>query len=49
MLILLKQKEGETIENCTDVLKEYKEAYLARQAELDKLNAEIKTIKKLKI
>ena len=41
-------EHGETEENFPQVLQEYKDALLVRQAELDKLHKELKAIKKLK-
>lgn len=41
--------EGETLENYQKILEEYENAYKMRTGVIDKLNHEIKTIKKLKI
>lgn len=46
--IKLMLAQGETIENYTDILKEYNDALQAKQENVDKLYKEIKIIKKLK-
>lgn len=40
---------GETLENYQAVLNEYNEAYVIRKNEMDKLTAELKNLKKLKV
>ena len=40
---------GETIDNFREILEEYKNAYIIRKANIDKLFNEVKNIKKLKI
>ena len=47
--IKLMLSQGETIENYTDILKEYNDALQVKQENVDKLYKEIKIIKKLKI
>lgn len=42
-------QEGETFENCTQVLDEYKQALFTKEDMIDKLYKEIKIIKKLRI
>ena len=42
-------QDGETFENFKDILKDYENSYQARKAKIDKLFAEKKEIKKLKI
>lgn len=39
---------GENFDNCVQVLSEYKEAYLVRSGDLDKLKQELKSIKKMR-
>lgn len=46
--VLMMLDPGETFDNCLQVLQEYKDALLVRQAELDKLHKELKAIKKMK-
>lgn len=45
----LLMQDGETVENFQQVLEEYKEAILAKEEQIDKLNDEIKIIKKLRV
>ncbi len=47
--LLIKSKDGETMENYKQVLEEYKQALEIRKDKIDKLYNEIKIIKKLKI
>lgn len=42
-------QEGETIENCEQILEEYKNAVVVRQNVITQLYAEIKIIKKLRV
>ena len=42
-------KDGENEENYTTILQEYNDALTSRADIIDKLNAELKEIKKLKI
>ena len=42
-------EKGETVENCVNILKEYENTLVEKEKAIDKLNAELKEIKKLKI
>lgn len=42
-------REGETLENYSNILKEYRDAYLRRKKIIEDLFAEVKAIKKLKV
>ena len=42
-------RDGETLENYTDIYNEYQNAYNARKAIIEDLYKEIKIIKKLKV
>lgn len=42
-------EKGETVENCVNILKEYENTLVGKEKAIDKLNAELKEIKKLKI
>jgi len=41
--------KGETVENFEGILDEYKKALVDKETQIDKLNAELKEIRKLKI
>lgn len=47
--IRLLLEDGETMENYKTILEEYKDAYVVRKANIDKLFDEVKHIKKLKV
>ena len=40
---------GETVDNCLSILADYENALTEKEKIIDKLNAELKEIKKLKI
>ena len=40
---------GETVDNCLGILEDYENALTEKEKIIDKLNAELKEIKKLKI